>query len=310
MNFLNVCFFGYGSIAKRHIKNLVLLCKKKKIKLNIDLVRHKKNSEGIDSVNNIYYKSINKNDKYDIIFITNPTALHYETLKNNIKNAKLFFIEKPLVCYDDINKISNLNISKNKVYVACPLRYKKIIQYIKNKINQDEVISVRAICSSYLPEWRKGNDYKKSYSANKKLGGGARLDLIHEWDYLKYLFGEPKSIIYKYGKYSKLKINTEDVATYIADYNDKLIELHVDYFGREYQRKIEIYTNDDVIVTDLKNNSVTYLNKKKVVKFKEDRDDYQLLELKNLIDIYLKNKINNNNLFDAIKTINLTRGKI
>ena len=65
-------------------------------------------------------------------------------------------------------------------YVACPLRYNAVIQYIKDNIDLQDVISVRSISSSYLPDWRPGVDYRKTYSAKKELGGGVSIDLIHE----------------------------------------------------------------------------------------------------------------------------------
>ena len=231
MKSLKVCFVGYGSIAKRHISNLRKLCKDKKIGLNIDVLRHSKVSkasvdEKLRFVNLVKYGNLNKDDFYDVIFITNPTSEHYKALKKYKNNAKMFFLEKPACSYVDLRKMSKLNINPNKVYVACPLRYKKVIQYLKSKVDLKDVISVRAICSSYLPDWRKRLDYTKTYSANKKLGGGVRLDLIHEWDYLRYLFGTPKSVRCLYGKYSNLRIDTEDLAIYIAKYDDKQIELH------------------------------------------------------------------------------------
>ena len=39
MKSLNVCFVGIGSIARRHIKNLQVICSEKRINLNIDAVR-------------------------------------------------------------------------------------------------------------------------------------------------------------------------------------------------------------------------------------------------------------------------------
>lgn len=310
MKELKVCFIGYGSIAKRHIANLRKICKSRSIVLTIDVLRHKKIACNDRNVNEFVYGKLDVNDKYDIIFITNPTSLHYETLKKYHNNAKMIFMEKPLVGYSDIIKINKIKINSNKVYIACPLRYKKIIQYLKNSIDLKKAICVRAICSSYLPNWRPGTDYSKSYSAIKKLGGGVRLDLIHEWDYLQYLFGKPQKIVYCYDKFSNLKIDTEDIASYIAKYKNKLIELHVDYVGRVNERKFDIYFNDDVISVDLYNNTIDYLVANKHIKFSEDRDDYQIAELEYFLDLFYKYVKNDNNLTKAIETINMTRGMV
>ena len=312
MKSLKVCFIGYGSIAKRHILNLYKLCKDKKIGLSIDVLRHsnvinEKVDKNYNLINLVRYGHLNKDDLYDIVFITNPTSEHYKTLKKYKNNAKMFFLEKPACSYEDLNKMSKLNIDPNKVYVACPLRYKKVIQYLKTKVNLEDVISVRAICSSYLPDWRKGTDYTKTYSANKKLGGGVRLDLIHEIDYLRYVFGDPLKIISKYGKYSKLNINTEDLATYVLEYKNKIVELHLDYFGRIPKRELEIFTNKDNIKVDLINNLILFMKENRRIKFREKRDDYQKDELIKFLKIFNRNTENNNNLFKALSTIFFTK---
>lgn len=312
MKSLKVCFIGYGSIAKRHISNLYKLCKDKKIGLSIDVLRHsnvinEKVDKNYNLINLVGYGHLNKDDLYDIIFITNPTSEHYKTLKKYKNNAKMFFLEKPACSYEDLKKMSKLNIDPNKVYVACPLRYKKVIQYLKTKVNLEDVISVRAICSSYLPDWRKGTDYTKTYSANKKLGGGVRLDLIHEIDYLRYVFGDPLKVICKYGKYSKLQISTEDLAIYILEYKNKIVELHLDYFGRIPKRELEIFTNKDTIKVDLINNLILFMKENRKIKFREKRDDYQNDELIKFLKIFNRNTENNNNLFKALSTILFTK---
>ena len=72
--------------------------------------------------------------------------------------------------------------------------------------------SARVICSSYLPDWRPGVDYRTVYSAHKALGGGVTIDLIHEWDYLVDLFGVPQKLYNFKGTYSDLEIDSDDLS--------------------------------------------------------------------------------------------------
>ena len=180
-------------------------------------------------------------EDYDIVFITNPTELHWQTLQQFHKKGKHFFIEKPVVSIHQRKQARGFEKRGDSVYyVACPLRYHAVIQYIKREIPADDVLSVRSISSSYLPDWRPGRDYRTTYSAQRKLGGGVSIDLIHEWDYLTYLFGWPKKVACMKGKVSPLEIDSDDYAIYIAAYEGMTAELHLDYFGRQTIRTIEL----------------------------------------------------------------------
>ena len=91
-------------------------------------------------------------------------------------------------------------------------RFNKCLQYIKKKVNLDKVFYIEAESSSYLPNWRKGVDYKKNYSAFAAKGGGVLLDMSHEIDYINWLFKSFKiTKIYK-NRISKLNILSEDIA--------------------------------------------------------------------------------------------------
>lgn len=309
MNELKVCFIGVGSIAKRHIRNLRVICEEKQIKLSIDAFRRA--HEPMEGVDKIYCNRDKMPKDYDIIFITNPTDQHLETLKLFHEHGKNFFIEKPIVSWSQIDEARLLELKKGSVYyVACPLRYSAVIQWLKKNVNPDDVISVRSISSSYLPDWRPGQDYRKTYSAQKEKGGGVSIDLIHEWDYLIYLFGWPENIKTFIGKKSNLEIDSDDYAIYIAEYANMIAELHLDYFGRKTIREIELFTREDTILGDIANNKITFLRENEVIDFREKRDDYQRRELLYLLDKISYGVVTENEYLQGIRVLDVTQGRI
>lgn len=312
MDKLKVCFVGVGSIAKRHIMNLNIVCREKGIILTMDALRREDSllpEETGRLICHTYLDSSLLPTDYDILFVTNPTEYHLDVLKRFHNHAKNFFIEKPLTSYEKLREVSDIAYRPDSVYyVACPLRYTGVIQYIKQNIDPGEVLSVRCISSSYLPDWRPGTDYRKTYSASKKLGGGVSMDLIHEWDYLSYLFGQPQRINYTCGKRSALEIDCEDYAVYVAEYADKVLELHLDYFGKKTVREIMLITERDTIVGDLANNRIRYLKSGRMIDFSEERDSYQRQELRHYLGM-LQGAIScDNGIRKACQTLRLTQG--
>ncbi len=309
MNKLKVCFVGIGSIAKRHIKNLKEICVDRNIDVQIDAYRRRVcKTEYVDNV----YTNINDvPSDYDVVFITNPTEYHLDAIRVFHNKGKNFFIEKPVVSLNQVEEARNFELRKDSIYyVACPLRYNAVIQWIKNTINPLEVISVRSISSSYLPDWRPNQDYRDTYSAHKALGGGVSIDLIHEWDYITYLFGEPKSIKSLIGKKSDLEIDSDDYAIYIAEYRDKIVELHLDYFGRKTIREVQLFTRTDTIIGDIANNTVKFLKSGKIITFDEERDDYQKRELNYFIGLLNHNYNNESGVSHGLYTLELTQGRM
>lgn len=307
-----VCFIGIGSIAKRHIKNLSAIFEKEKKEIQIDAYR---SGKGRSLTGNIikrqYFNLEELPDDYDIIFITNPTEYHLETLYKLKDKGKSFFIEKPLTSIKQLDKLKKMNkVGEEICYVACPLRYMKVIQYVKNNIPVNEVYSIRCISSSFLPEWRPGQDYRETYSAHQNLGGGVEIDLIHEWDYIKYLFGMPERIQKIIRRVSDLEIDSNDIACYIGEYGDKIVEIHLDYFGREPIRIMQLFTKYDTIECDLLKSEVRYLKQRKTLSFEENRDDYQTAELYAFLNILAGNIQNENTINDAYETLLLTQGDV
>jgi len=304
---IKICFFGMGSIGKRHLKNLVKILKERKIEFEIDVIKRKKeiNDEVKDYIHNIYKVDEFKPNFYDIVFIVNDTSVHIETLKLMKDYSNNFFIEKPLSI--NLNGFELDDYKDKNIYVACPMRYSNVMDYLKKNMDFTKVYSVRAICSTYLPDWRPTIDYRDNYSAKKELGGGVTLDLIHEWDYLTYLLGFPEKIYNLNKKVSHLEINSDDLSIYIAEYRDKLVEVHLDYFGRIPTRKIEIFLKEGTVIGDFIKNTVILENSSEV-DLSDSVDEY-IKEMNNFLDIIFNGKDNFNDLKHAYKVLKLIKGE-
>ena len=308
MRSLKVCFVGIGSIAKRHIRNLSAICGEHGIELTIGAYR--RNSIPADGVNRIYSDVKDVPNDYDAIFITNPTEMHLDSLKSFHDKGKHFFIEKPVVSLGQLEAAEAFQTRSDAVYyVAAPLRYNAVIEWIRREIDPSDVISVRSISSSYLPDWRPGQDYRATYSAHKNLGGGVSIDLIHEWDYLTCLFGWPDRVRSLIGKKSDLEIDSEDYAIYIAEYSDKIAELHLDYFGRKTIREIQLFMKNETMIGDIANNKIRFLVKGLEIDFHEERDDFQKRELQYFLDMIEGKREAEDGYHHGLSVLKLTQGE-
>lgn len=304
---LKICFAGLGSIGKRHLRDLAKIIKSSE--RSIDALRSGHGNEIqkdiLEQINTIYHEISELPKDYDIIFITNPTYLHYDTIKELVEHTKHMFIEKPVFQFP-IQDVSELNLKSSSVYyVAAPLRYGPVVSKLKELVTKENVYSVRAICSSYLPDWRKGTDYRKNYSAIKEKGGGVELDLIHEMDYITYLFGMPQEVKHYAGKFSDLEIDSDDLGVYLLKYSEKLIEIHLDYFGRKARREIELYCKDYTIAGDLINNTIIYRYSDHIeeLPLKEDNDFVD--EIKAFLAMTEGSRINDNDIEHANEVLKL-----
>ena len=153
-----------------------------------------------------------------------------------------------------------MNIKKNKVYIGYNLRFHPGIIFLKKLLKKKQPIDIKIITNSYLPNWRKGN-YKHSYSANKKKGGGVILDLSHEIDLALWLFGNIKIMYLKFGRKSNLRITSEDYLKLMGKIKNANFYLDLSYYSKNETRSISVDTNQVSINLDLKNNFIKIDNK-------------------------------------------------
>ncbi len=258
--FESAVIIGFGSIGRRHyeiLKNLnifnkIFIFTKQKISKKKNII-HELND--LKKINPSY------------ILICNETSKHFKTLRFLTKNfkGKTIFIEKPLFerSYD------LKNFKNNYIFVGYNFRYHPIITYIKKVLLNKKILTSQILCGSYLPYWRKNISYNKSYSSDKKKGGGVLLDLSHEIDYVFWLYGKIKLCYSDYKKISNLNISSKD-STFIIGNNSKVkkIFISLDYFSLTAKRQIYIESDNFSLHCDLIKNSIIHKSKDKIKKIK------------------------------------------
>lgn len=135
------------------------------------------------------------------------------------------------------------------------------------------------------------------------------IDSIHEIDYMTSLFGFPESVYRTAGKYSNLEMEACDLAAFLFTYSDRLVEMHLDYFGRANNRRVELFAEDDVIVIDYNKRTVEKQLAGTVKTYDPD-DRFYEKEMQYFVDlIHSDGKIKNINPVDtAYANLKLAKG--
>jgi predicted dehydrogenase len=299
---MKVLIVGYGSIAKKHIHVL------RNIIPDVEIIalRSTTTSTIDDNIKSVYHwADVEKN--IDFIIISNPPSEHYTTILEAINFGVPLFIEKPpLASLDGANNLVQTIVDKNILsYTAFNLRFHPVIVWLKENLETEMVLEVRAYCGSYLPDWRPSKDYRTIYSAKKNQGGGVHLDLIHELDYLQYLFGKPLSSNSFLSKKSELKIDSYDCAHYWLEYKRFNVSVLLNYYRRDAQRNLEIVCKDGTIVADLINHKVTKSSSEILFETTPDILKTYEVQLRYFIECISKNEQPMNSFGEALQTLKL-----
>ena len=311
---LNILVVGYGSIGKRHIENL---SKIKNIKIIVCTSRQK--DTFLEQKDCRVFKKLQQciDENPHAAIISNVTSKHIK-VATLLANHKIhLFIEKPLS--DSLNKITPL-ITRIKKFnlitmMGCPLRFHPCIKFTKEYINSKKlgkIMSIQCENGSFLPDWHEDKDYRKRYSAKKKLGGGVVLTCIHEIDYLYWFFGNPKMTSSMIRRVSDFNLDVEDIASILFEFKNNIIgELHLDYLQKYSVRKCKIIGTKGILELDLIKNCCKIFDvNQKVWQNKLNLEQYEMNsmyvdELKYFINCVRSNRKAKNNINEGLKVLKI-----
>ncbi|PZV79143.1 putative dehydrogenase [Algoriphagus aquaeductus] len=259
---MKILLKGFGSIGKRHASNLLALG-------YTDLVIITSKStlgDGLDHL--LKYRSVQEaadnHTGFTHGFICSPTAFHMSDLKAFLKvGIPNIYIEKPVshtldFCIDLGHEIQQSN---TRVQVGFDLHFDPGLMKAKEIIESGEIgkiLSANAFVGQYLPDWRPYEDHRKGMSASIEKGGGVMLDLVHEFDYLRWIMGLPAKICAIYQSNPLLEIETEDVSDILIQFsNGATASLHLDYHQRDLIRNCVFTGEKGTLIWDLAKKSIS-----------------------------------------------------
>ena len=321
---MNVLVIGYGAIGKRHVDNLLKMKEIDQVTVcssHLDSFQNRPEKERLKLVRSLDELSpmTSKERQFDFAIIANETYKHIETANVLANYGIHLFIEKAIS--DSVTKAFSLKKiagkSNIKILIAYNFRYLGVIQYIKNQINSGNIGKLyfaEIEVGQYLPSWRPLSDYRESYSARKEQGGGAALDLSHEIDYMRYLFGDPVSWKIMKSKVSDLDINSEDIFKGIYRFsNGFLCSVHTDYLRHNKKRGINIVGSKGTLECDFIKKYIKMQKNSGEISLIEDAhlfdvDESYKSELKHFIECIEKDKTPQITLDDGIEVLKLIEG--
>lgn len=239
-----VLIVGHGSIGKRHLK----IVRSSLPNADIRIFRHQLDSE-VPKLADGCFSTIEEVFDFspEVSILANPAPFHIPIAKLLAERGCHLLIEKPLsenpYAVPALIAIANakgiiLQIGYNLRFMPSLIAFRDFVQ--RKLIGQ--VLSVRCEIGQYLPSWRPGSDYRHAVSSRSELGGGVLLELSHELDYLRWIFGEVMWVNAWTGHQSSLDIDVEDTAHLILGHNGRksgeapVTSLNMDFIRHDASR--------------------------------------------------------------------------
>lgn len=257
-----VLIAGYGSIGRRHARNLRSLgvgavSVYDPVPLRRDAARQEVDARTYETLE----AALDAGPA--VVFVCTPPGAHLEIAVAAAERGCHLFIEKPLTdrLGPELQRLQSLVAAQGLVtLVACNLRFHHGPSTLKRLLDEGvigRVVGASLEMGQYLPDWHPEEDYRAGYSASRAMGGGIVLDAIHELDYARWLFGEVQEVFCFGGKVSGLEIETEDFASILLRFKSGCIaQVHLDYIQRAYSRWCRVIGEEGTLVWDITQGSV------------------------------------------------------
>lgn len=187
----------------------------------------------------------------DVAILANPAPMRRAAAEQLAAAGIDLLLEKPLAHTSEDGCQIDSAIQRHGVYasVGYGIRCSSWLECIREALLSGQIgrcLSARLTVGQSLCDWRPGTDYRRSVTAQERLGGGALLELSHEIDAANWLLGTPVAVCSQLAKVSTLDLDVEDIAELVIEYRGRdglpgpIASIHMDLFSPVAKRSIEL----------------------------------------------------------------------
>ncbi len=263
-----ILIVGAGSAGSRHLA----IAKSLFPYATVALLTNRVNLNGTLN-SDIHFTSVSDAISFypDIAVISGAASNRMEICTSLANSGTHLLIEKPIS--NSIEGVANLikicQVKKSILAVGYNLRFNESLISFRDHINSQIIgkpLLINSEVGQFLPSWRENIDYRKSVSANRKLGGGVLLELSHEIDYLSWIFGCIEWVRATVMKQSSLEIDVEDSAFLTLGIENKnnpnlVANLSMDFIRQDKTRNCVVVGDKGTLKWDGINQEVSLLKK-------------------------------------------------
>ncbi|ENM3943434.1 Gfo/Idh/MocA family oxidoreductase [Vibrio cholerae] len=256
-----VAVIGLGNIATRHRRNLKQLFPHAQLYAMSASGRmpHETVSDAdhlVDSIDALIAQQV------QLVIVASPAPFHAAHAIPLIEAGIAVLIEKPVTAkLDELKALQEAAAqSQTPVAVGYCLRYLSSAIEMKKYLSSamlGNLYHAHVEIGQYLPDWRPSKDYRESVSARAALGGGALLELSHEFDYTQWLLGELTLQHAILRQSEELGLEVEDSADMLlSTEQNAVVHLHLDFLQRKAYRQCRFVGSQGALEWDLISNEI------------------------------------------------------
>ncbi|MCW5893677.1 MAG: Gfo/Idh/MocA family oxidoreductase [bacterium] len=246
---------GCGSIGGRHARNLVALGAGPVACCDLDAARAARlAAECGGGASGADLGAMLARVRPDAVLVCTPPSTHLALAHQALAAGAHVFCEKPLAdAMDGVDALVEAAEGSGRVFMmGMCYRFHPGLRRMAALLRAGVVGRIQGAqmwAGHWLPDWHPWADYRREYSAQRRLGGGVLLDSIHSFDTLRWVLGEPVAVTGMLAQVSDLEIDVEDVAAALVRLaSGVIVEVHVDYLQRHPESRFEVIGSEGNLV--------------------------------------------------------------